>query len=398
MPSQVTRTYNPLPFTALEPKRFEDLIRQLAYDFRQWRMLEATGRSGSDDGYDARGFEIVDGSSDEPEEPIDSEEPSPSAADRQWLIQCKREKTISPAKLRAYLNEIADPGALYGVIFAAACDFSKRARDDAFAWARRHGIAELHIWGRAEVEDQLFQPKNDHLLFAYFGISLQIRKRSVRTALRAKLTMKRKVMRHLGEGWNDNKLILLRDPSDENYPYIEPDDDPKARNWHVVSFVGNHLDCIKLKWGSFYAYLSLDGKHWDYANAYNDRGLAAVRDPWIFEEESERLYELRTQITEFLQDKISEPERARFEVECLVKYDDIIEIDERGDNQANFPHVFVNLKNGRPANATYRGVLRATGMAADIDQGEPPASRIIRMPELVDRIEIFPKNLRFEVR
>jgi hypothetical protein len=108
MPSQVTRTYSPLPFTSLEPKRFEDLIRQLAYDFRQWRMLEATGRSSSDDGYDARGFEIVHGSTDEVEDAIDGEDHAPSTADRQWLIQCKREKTIAAAKLRNYLDEIVE--------------------------------------------------------------------------------------------------------------------------------------------------------------------------------------------------------------------------------------------------------------------------------------------------
>ena len=44
MPTPTTRTLNPLPFNMLEPKRFEDLVRQLAYDFRHWQMLEATGR------------------------------------------------------------------------------------------------------------------------------------------------------------------------------------------------------------------------------------------------------------------------------------------------------------------------------------------------------------------
>ena len=50
MSATPTRTYNPLPFTELEPKRFEDLVRQLVYDFRPWRRLEATGRSGSSTG------------------------------------------------------------------------------------------------------------------------------------------------------------------------------------------------------------------------------------------------------------------------------------------------------------------------------------------------------------
>jgi hypothetical protein len=48
--AQTSRTLNPLPFRDLEPHRFEDLVRQLAYEFRDWRSIEATGRSGSDEG------------------------------------------------------------------------------------------------------------------------------------------------------------------------------------------------------------------------------------------------------------------------------------------------------------------------------------------------------------
>ena len=57
--SGAMRTFAPLHFEDLEPRRFEYLVRQLVYDFRQWRMLEATGRAGSDDGFDARGFKIT---------------------------------------------------------------------------------------------------------------------------------------------------------------------------------------------------------------------------------------------------------------------------------------------------------------------------------------------------
>ena len=128
MSATPTRTYNPLPFTDLEPKRFEDLVRQLVYDFRPWRRLEATGRSGSDDGFDARALEIVEApdataavDQDEPED----ERADDGAADRLWLIQCKRERTITPAKLKGYLAEIslAADEELHGIIFAAACDF-----------------------------------------------------------------------------------------------------------------------------------------------------------------------------------------------------------------------------------------------------------------------------------
>jgi hypothetical protein len=55
------KTLGPLHLEDLEPHRSEDLVRQLVYDFRVWRMLEATGRSGSDDGFDDRGYEIPGG-------------------------------------------------------------------------------------------------------------------------------------------------------------------------------------------------------------------------------------------------------------------------------------------------------------------------------------------------
>jgi hypothetical protein len=34
-------------------------VRQLAYGFRSWRALEATGRLGGDNGIDIRGIEVV---------------------------------------------------------------------------------------------------------------------------------------------------------------------------------------------------------------------------------------------------------------------------------------------------------------------------------------------------
>src|SRR5690349_2024345 len=50
----ITRTLGPIHFEDLDPHRFEDLVRQLAYDFRQWQSIESTGRGGADDGFDIR--------------------------------------------------------------------------------------------------------------------------------------------------------------------------------------------------------------------------------------------------------------------------------------------------------------------------------------------------------
>ena len=55
--ARATKNMNPLHFEDLEPHRFEDLVRQLIYDFKQWKSLEATGRTGSDEGMDIRAIE-----------------------------------------------------------------------------------------------------------------------------------------------------------------------------------------------------------------------------------------------------------------------------------------------------------------------------------------------------
>jgi hypothetical protein len=192
-----TRAFGPLHLEDLEPHRFEDLIRQLLYDFRAWRSLEATGRSGADGGFDVRATEIVPGESVEQDGSVEDEADAEPVSEHVWLVQCKREKTIGPQKLVDDLDDIAELAGLYGIVFAAASDFSKLARDRFREKAREMGFNEAHLWGKAEIEDQLFQPKNDHLLFAYFGISLQTRRRSLRTEVRAKLATKRKALRVL---------------------------------------------------------------------------------------------------------------------------------------------------------------------------------------------------------
>ena len=105
--TQATKTVNPLHFEDLEPHRFEDLIRELIYDFRTWRALEATGRLGSDGGIDIRGIELTGMSGrDADEEDNDNEDThswvrDAESEERLWIIQCKRERSIGPQKVRS---------------------------------------------------------------------------------------------------------------------------------------------------------------------------------------------------------------------------------------------------------------------------------------------------------
>lgn len=316
-------------------------MRQLIYDFREWRALEATGRQGSDDGFDARGWEIYGAANIAPDddEPAEAEDVN-NEEDRVWLIQCKREKSITPKKLISYLDEIGkdEVTRLHGLIFVAACDFSKKARDDYRRWCGANDIYESHIWGRAELEDMLFQPKYDHLLFAYFGISLQIRKRLAKTKLRSMLATKRQAIRHLGgvEGYS-NKLVLLRDPEAHEYPYSGDIKNFDERpTWRVYDFVGHYHSGLKFLIRTHFAYIDDDGVKWGCDEKL--RTNKHYDDPWAREDNHESEIKARD-----FWNKIPEINRATLEVIGLIPYDDILAIDEHGDKVFHHPHIYVRF-------------------------------------------------------
>lgn len=344
-----SRTIGPLHFEDLDPKRFEDLVRQLAYEFKPWRRLEATGRAGADHGFDARGYEIV-ANAVQPEDAADDSETVEERAvldegfeDRLWLIQCKRERAIGPKVLVKYLDDtvLSPDESLHGLVFAAACDFSKASRDGFARKCRDIGVAEWHLWGKAELEDRLFRPENDHLLFAYFGFSLTIRRRSQRTDLRARLAMKRKAHRMLKD--RVGASLLLRSPDATNYPHADGlADFKKNPSWAVWAYRGMSHEGLQFCVERYAAYLSDDGKSWDAAMAVNDAKSHLQDDPWSG---VDRYDEKRQPIFEFWND-IPEFNRAWFEVVGVVPFDQILDIDDLGDEYVQAPHVFVPFASG----------------------------------------------------
>jgi hypothetical protein len=210
-----------------------------------------------------------------------------------------------------------------------------------FAWARTRRIAEIHIWGKGEVEDQLFQPKNDHLLFAYFGISLQIRRRSIRTSLRAKLAMKRKCERLLGDTKGGfRRRVLLRDPTDDRYPYKPTRSDKVTHepiHWKVAHFIQHEPIGVVIEHRSFYAYVADDGASWDCVDKADDGELTTSDDPWSdkkqHDPERDNIWRVWLEI----------PARSRalFNLCEIIKYEDIIDIDEHGDRILPDPHIYL---------------------------------------------------------
>lgn len=368
-----TRTVNPLQFEALEPKRFEDLVRQLLYDFKPWQQLEATGRSGSDDGFDARGWEVISSDAREPSEDSEDEVAPPDQV-RLWLVQCKRERAIGPKKLVEYLEGIptAERPQLFGIVIAAPADFSKRTRDAFRGWCGSSGISECHLWGKAELEDALFQPRNDHLLFAYFGLSLTIRRRSVQARLRSRTTTKRKLKRVLA----DKHYVLVRDIEDNAYPYHEKGDD-QFRWWvfqrPTLTFRG--LQCTIRR---HFAFIDDDQVHWDYANAIDDNRLSSHEDPWRGRSKGNR--EDRHELYTFWSD-IPKQNQAWLEVIGVIELDDILEVDEVGDELTDHPHVYVRTNPATREPFAYRFPdLETTDRWSRIAAHPDPSNRIARFP------------------
>jgi hypothetical protein len=377
MPS-ISRTLGQIHFEDLEPHRFEDLVAALVYDFRPWRKLESTGRLGSDEGYDVRGWEAVQNDASDDVDDEDADDLPPPMGDRLWLFQCKREKTIPPKKLAGYLAEIKpdkrEP--LYGLVFAAACDFSKRARDDFRDKCIELGVTEFTLWGKGDLETMLVQPKNDHLLFAFFGVSLRVRQRSLRTELRSRLATKRKLVKLCGKGPHVHKTVLLRDPEDDRYPFTRDSKGEKFKEpvrWLCRTVEGVTHEGIVVLFRDRFAYVADDGVKWDALIA-GDRAVPYYHEnPWEHEDELSVVHELQNRARAFW-NGLPEQNRARYNVRCLVRYDDILAIDEDGDDCSPVPQIFVRFNSARKDPFAYGWGKLTLGdrvIPADMDNNIP---------------------------
>ncbi|MFC0402995.1 hypothetical protein [Paraburkholderia rhizosphaerae] len=378
-----TRTLNPLHFEDLEPKRFEDLIRQLVYDFKPWRRLEATGRAGSDDGFDARGYEIVETEPPSASETDDEEVTVVGSGDRLWLVQCKRERAIGPTKLLQYLNEIrlAHGEVLHGIIFAAACDFSKTARDRFRHQCAAMGLQEWHLWGKAEIEDRLYRPENDGLLFAYFGVSLTIRRRSQRTELRAKLAMKRKAIRLLESA--ENSTVLLRSPDATTYPdHEEILNFDKQPQWFVRKYLGLCHDGLEFLTRRHFAYLADDEEIWDAMFCCNEAINLGGETPWPVPQIDSAIRAEALRVWK----QLPAENRVWLDVVAVIPFESILDIDDIGDEFVSDPHIYV------PFNGESGPFAHACGRIARFTDWSGPHHWI--QDEEIHRVDKFPAHLR----
>lgn len=342
--SKITRTYGPIHFEDLEPHRFEDLVRELIYDYKDWQTIEATGRSGNDEGFDVRAYEKIYRtlSSEKDVEEELSEGVHPMEGNL-WMIQGKREKEIGPKKVREILTDIDSKNPPYGYILAASANFSKDSYDAFREELRKKGVMEFYLWGKAELEDMLYLPKNDRILFAFFGVSLVSKRRSRVTEIRQVIINKNKLFRILGDSGDFYESVLLRDSNDVNYPYKikykDFNDHPRWLEYRAIDYHPKGLIVILRK---HFAYIDIRKKEYDFTEVSN----MIFRESDSDKDRQKRQEEQRK--VESYWEYLPHRHQAMFIRNGLIKYDEMLVIDDKGDNSNKFPHIFVDfdLKDG----------------------------------------------------
>jgi len=335
----ISRTFNPIHFEDLDPHRFEDLIRELAYDFRDWQSIEATGRSGSDDGFDIRAYERARELSIESDD-SDSEDSLPHPMEGNvWMIQCKREKQIGPKKITSIISDGVNPDSPpYGYVLAAPANFSKASYDKFRDELRNRGVMEFYLWGRAALEDMLHLPKNDHILFTFFGVSLVSKRKSRATEIRSVISTKNKLMKLFGEH-SGHRPLLLRDTNDTHYPYKEEYKDfAKHPRWKEFPFVEMHPLGLIVQVAKHYAFFDSIKKEWDHTDAVN---LVSRQE----DEEDDRAkkHDLQQRIEGFWE-FFQKANQATYIINGLIPFDAIVVIDSEGDRLYKFPHIYADFQ------------------------------------------------------
>jgi hypothetical protein len=372
---KVTRTYGPIHFEDLDPHRFEDLVRELIYDYKDWQSIEATGRSGSDEGFDIRAYEKAETTSrSENENGEEVEEIHPMEGNL-WMIQGKREKEIGPEKVKTILSEIDSKNPPYGYILAASANFSKKSYDTFREELRKKGVMEFYLWGKAELEDMLHLPKNDRILFTFFGVSLVSKRRSRTTEIRSIVAVKNKIYRTIGEGHQFHKSILIRDLKDTHYPYKNEykDFDRKPR-WKEYTAFDHHPLGLWCHVHKYYAYVDTEKKEWDFTRKV-DLIYREVED----DKDRENQTKNRALVNDFWE-FLPRANQGYFVIDGVVKYEDVTLVDDKGDVLYKVPHLYVDFVGNSGPFAVSWNTLEEE-------------KKVIRLTDKFKRIKIFPSKI-----
>lgn len=146
-----SKTTNRLHFEDLDPKRFEDLCLNLIYKMKNWKDIKHYGATGKDEGIDIYTVEQNNGN------------------EINWIIQCKRYKSINKTQLTDIIDKIIKNNIPDVLLLIISCDVSKANQDYFDVYSKEKGIKQNIIWTQSILEAKLYSDHND-LLSIYFNI------------------------------------------------------------------------------------------------------------------------------------------------------------------------------------------------------------------------------------
>ncbi len=294
------------------------------------------------------------------------------------MMQCKREKEIGPKKLAGIIEEsVLATSPPYGYILAAPVHFSKAAHDKFREELRSRGVMEFYLWGAGEIEDLLYQPKNDHILFAFFGISLTSRRRSRSTTVRAVIVAKNKLAQALGDK-PTHQTILLRDINDTAYPFSRDISDfvdrPRWKEYEVSQFHALGV-CVYL--GRYYAYLDKEKSEWDFAESENILSVISSRHHGQVEPDTGKQFD--DFAVKSVWEQLPRSRQVMLVKLGLIRFDSILIVDDKGDVEYQCPHAFVDFD-------AKRGPIAGSFAYLEINQYHSES------PDKLKRVKVFPSQ------
>lgn len=344
--THITRTFGPIHFEDLDPHRFEDLVREIIYDYKDWQSIEATGRGGADDGFDIRAFEknLVNSYREEDSESLDGLQVSSEG--NLWMIQCKRELEVGPSKVGKILTEsLSKTEPPYGYILVTSANLSKKSYDSFRTEARKFGIMEFYIWGKAELEDFLHMPKNDRILFTFFGISLISKTRSKTTEVRAKVLAKNKLLNIFKQNFDINKRILIKDINAKEYPNENNNNElENLPKWLSATAVQFGVNDLWVKYREHYGFINRDKKEWD---CIADFDLHYEPNDVFEVDKIMQKMNLDTAVKNFWEVQQSS-NKCQVVFWGAIPFEEILIIDDKGDIMHQYPHLYLDFKNKNP--------------------------------------------------
>jgi hypothetical protein len=118
----------------------------------------------------------------------------------------------------------------------------------------------------------------------------------------------------------------------------------------VRNYAGCFHDGLHFITQRHFAFLDDDGEHWDYAETMDDSIVGSHENPWCASPEEGHV-DLRHASLE-LWNAFPENNRAWFEVLHILPFENILDIDDKGDDWAAIPHIYTSTFH--PINAPFR--------------------------------------------